>query len=106
MKINRLQPARLNVARDASGVTNCWAGLGRRVHPLSDHDICFSTGHNGLQFFLLGLRHTEFVKRLLEVLKESLPLGVRNHQILMRITHGTTSVKLWATGRPADHLRL
>src|SRR5438093_2330651 len=95
---NQSEPSASSKTKQGAVAVRCNDLLGwleSRLHPLPYNDVCFSTSYDGLQFFLLRLRHIKFVERLLEILKESLPLGVVNHQILVRITHGTAAVTLW-----------
>ena len=44
----------------------------------SDDNICAGTRDDLLEFGLLGLGHVELVQGLLEVVEESIPLGVSN----------------------------
>ena len=68
-----------------------------------DDDISPCAGDYGLDLCLFGLGHSELVKGLLEIVEKGLPLGRSDHQILVRVLHGTAGVLLRPTSSPADH---
>ena len=70
-----------------------------------DDDICPVCCRLWLYLGLFGLRHSELVERLLEIIEESLPLGRRDHKIFVRVLHGAASVLLRSAGSPAEHFR-
>src|SRR6516162_3860399 len=70
--------------------------------PLND-DVSPCAGNYCLDFRLLGLRHGELVKCLLEIVEKSLPLCRRYHEMLVRLLHGAACILLRSAGGPADH---
>src|SRR5262249_30471204 len=59
----------------------------------------------GFNLCLLRFSHSELVERLLEIIEKGLPLGRRDHKILVRVLHGAAGVLLRSTGSPAEHFR-
>jgi hypothetical protein len=59
----------------------------------------------GFDLCLLGLGHSELVKRLLEIIEKGFPLCRRDHEISVRLLHGATRVLLGSAGSPAEHFR-
>ena len=47
----------------------------------------------------------KLVKGLLEIIEKGLPLGRSDHQMLVRVLHGTAGVLLRPTSSPANHFR-
>src|SRR5260370_1253558 len=72
-------------------------------HVPLDDDISPCAGDYGLDLCLFGLGHGKLVKGLLEIVEKGLPLGRSNHQILVRVLHGTAGVLLRPTRSPANH---
>ena len=72
-------------------------------HVPLDDDISPCAGDYGLDLCLFGLGHSKLVKGLLEIVEKCLPLGRSNHQMLVRVLHGTAGVLLRPTRSPANH---
>src|SRR5262249_18286397 len=69
----------------------------------SNDDVSSCAGNYCLDLRLLGLRHGELVKCLLEIVEKCLPLCRRYHEMLVRFLHGAAGVLLRPSGGPADH---
>jgi len=76
-----------------------------RRHASLDNDIGPCAVDYGFDLSLLGLGHSELVKRLLEIIEKGLPLCRRDHKILVRVLHGAAGVLLRSAGSPAEHFR-
>jgi hypothetical protein len=70
-----------------------------------DDDVSPCAVDYGFNLGLLGLRHSELVERLLKIIEKGLPLGRRDHKIVVRVLHGAAGVLLRSTGSPAEHFR-
>jgi len=68
-----------------------------------DDDISPCAGDYGLDLCPFGLGHSEFVKSLLEIVEKGFPLRCSDHEMLVRVLHGTAGVLLRPTGSPANH---
>jgi len=75
------------------------------AHTSLDNDISPRAVDYRFNLGLLGLRHSELVERLLEIIEKGLPLGRRNLKIFVRFLHGAAGVVLRSTGSPAEHFR-
>jgi hypothetical protein len=60
--------------------------------------------HNRLDFVLLQLRHTELIQRLLNIVHESQPFFVSNHEVAVGVSHRPTRIVLWPTSGLAKYL--
>ena len=77
------------------------SGSGR--HTSLDDDVSPCAVDYGFNLGLLGLGHSEFVERLLEIIEKGLPLGRCDHKIFVQVLHGAAGVLLRSAGSPAEH---
>src|ERR1700730_2186494 len=68
-----------------------------------DHDVSPSAGDDALDLCLLGLRDSELVKCLLEIVQKGLPFCRCDHEMLVGVLHGAARVLLRPAGGPTDH---